>query len=170
MVCCPKRRQSKTIRKGPRRVGSSRTSVRSYATQEQAHLGPAGQWGAEEGDVVRWTNQNGILFDLFLHLITRVPGRASRLCPCVTQSLLLAARNIPYSAMVSRFLAFTQTMTLTSTLGYLTSCPPPMFKKRKNLPSSSCLGIPGVTSRLLPNFPPEPGTSSAFLCNLQTVC
>lgn len=60
--------------------------------------------------------------------------------------------------MVSRFLAFTQTMTLTSTLGYLTSCPPPMFKKRKNLPSSSCLGSPGVvTSKLLPNFPPSQG-------------
>lgn len=64
-------------------MGSSRSSVRRYATQEQAHLGPAGQWGAGEGDVVRRTNQDGILFDLFMHLITQGPRESiTTLSPC----------------------------------------------------------------------------------------
>lgn len=117
-------------------------------------------------DVVRRTNQNSILFDLFLHL---VPGRALRLCPHATQPLLSATGDTPCSAMVSQCVAFTQTMTLTSTLSYLTLCPPPVFKKRKTSQVLHTWEAQGSLLGCFQTFLPSQGLSCAFLCNLQSV-
>lgn len=153
--------QSKTITKSP-----TEGSVWSYAKQEQVHPGPVGQWGSKE--------RNGC-FSLpnrqseepsaqsLLYLITQGPTKSITTLSPYQSVLAFDYREYTCSSMDSQLLVFTQTMTLTSTLGYLTLCSPPRFKKKE---ASQVLctweaqaSLPGCFQTFLLNQRP----SSAFL-------
>jgi hypothetical protein len=81
------------------------------------------------------------LLNLFLYLITQGPTKSITTLSPYQSVLAFHYREYSCSSMDSQLLAFTQTMTLTSTSGYLTLCSPPMFKKKKP-PKFFVLGKP----------------------------
>lgn len=164
ILCCLHRKViNRTQEKAPHRVDLAYSST---GKQEQIHLGPASQemWKMEIFlfCLVWRTNQNNTVFDLFLHLIMQGPVKSSL---SLSPQPSVLHPNYREHRMLREGLIFPLNFWPSPKLWpwpvpwviqlYAPVCCQNMSSA---FPDSLYLRYPGVTSRMLPNFPPEPGT------------